>query len=210
MIIGCCWGATSEFTDVIRRYLAAPTAYVGCQKKPGKTHGAIVFPPLLEALASLEPGTEPGTRVEALREALDKAAAARPAVRPARWKAARLPPRPTASTWTGLGRRSRIAWFQRRRRSGFAHINCALRGQREADWDRGDTRPGKCHDECMSRRKKARRVGTTASPSEPDQDRPKQPDPQDRRLLTVTALLTAEEFPGELGESLRRRARPSA
>jgi hypothetical protein len=94
LIIGCCWGATTEFTDVIRRYLAAPTAYIGCQKKPGKTHGAIVFPPLLEALASLEPGVELDTRVEALREALDKAAADWQAVRQSEWKADRLSPLP--------------------------------------------------------------------------------------------------------------------
>lgn len=94
MIISCCWGATSEFTDVIRRYLAAPTAYIGCQKKPGKTHGAIVFPPLLEALASLEPGEELDTRVEALREALDKAAADWQAVRQSERKADRLSPPP--------------------------------------------------------------------------------------------------------------------
>jgi hypothetical protein len=87
-------GATSEFTDVIRPYLAAPTAYVGCQKKPGKTHGAIVFPPLLKALASLKPGVELDTRVEALREALDKAAEDSPAIRPAAWKADRLSPPP--------------------------------------------------------------------------------------------------------------------
>jgi hypothetical protein len=94
LIIGCCWGATSEFTDVIRRYLAAPTAYVGCLKRPGKTHGAIVFPPLLEALASLEPRADLDTRVEALREALDKAAVDWPTVRPAEWKADRLSPPP--------------------------------------------------------------------------------------------------------------------
>ncbi len=94
LIIGCCWGATSEFTDVIRGYLAAPTAYVGCLKRPGKAHGAIVFPPLLEALASLEPGADLDTRVEALGEALDKAAADWPAVRPAEWKADRLSPPP--------------------------------------------------------------------------------------------------------------------
>ena len=81
LIVGCCRGAGSKFTDVIRGYLAAPTAYVGCQKQPGKTHGAIVFPPRLEALASLEPGEDLGTRVAALREALDKTAAAWPAVR---------------------------------------------------------------------------------------------------------------------------------
>jgi hypothetical protein len=98
LIIGCCWGATSEFTDVIGRYLAAPTAYVGCLKRPGKTHGAIVFPPLLEALASLELGASLDTRVEALREALDKAAMDWPAVRPAEWKVIVYHPRPTAST----------------------------------------------------------------------------------------------------------------
>ena len=92
LIIGCCWGADSEFTDVIRDYLAAPTAYVGCQKQPGKTHGGMVFPPLLEALASLEPGAELDMRVEALREALDNAAADWPAIKPARWKADRLSP----------------------------------------------------------------------------------------------------------------------
>jgi len=54
----------------------------------------------------------------------------------------------------------------------------------------------------MSRHKKARRAGNATPPSEPGQDRPKQPYSQDRRLLTVTALLlTADEFPGELGES---------
>jgi hypothetical protein len=92
LIIGCCWGAGSEFTDVIRGYLAAPTAYVGCQKQPGKTHGAIVFPPLLAALASLEPGADLDTRVAALREALDTTPADRPAVKPAQWKADRLSP----------------------------------------------------------------------------------------------------------------------
>jgi hypothetical protein len=94
LIIGCCWGATSKFTDVIRSYLAAPTAYVGCLKKPGKTHGAIVFPPLLDALASVESGADVETRVAALREALDKAAADWPAVRPAEWTADRLSPPP--------------------------------------------------------------------------------------------------------------------
>lgn len=94
LIIGCCWGATSEFTDVIRRYLAEPTAYVGCLKRPGKTHGGLVFPPLLEALASLEPGADLDTRVEALREALGNAAVDWPAVRPAEWKADRLSPPP--------------------------------------------------------------------------------------------------------------------
>jgi hypothetical protein len=54
----------------------------------------------------------------------------------------------------------------------------------------------------MSRHKKTHRAGNAAPTSEPHQDRPEQPDPQDRRLLTVTALLlTADEFPGELGES---------
>lgn len=37
--------------------------YVGCQKQPGKAHGAIVFPPLLEALASLEPEADLDTQV---------------------------------------------------------------------------------------------------------------------------------------------------
>jgi hypothetical protein len=92
LIIGCCWGAGSEFTDVIRGYLAAPTAYVGCQKQPGKTHGAIVFPPLLEALASLAPGADLDTRVETLREALDNTAAAWPTIKPAKWTADRLSP----------------------------------------------------------------------------------------------------------------------
>jgi hypothetical protein len=94
LIIGCCWGADSKFTDVIRGYLAAPTAYVGCRKQPGKTHGATVFPPLLEALASLEPGADLDTRVAALREALDQAAADRPAIKPAQWKADHLSPPP--------------------------------------------------------------------------------------------------------------------
>jgi len=77
---------------VIRGYLAAPTPYVGCQKQPGKTHGAIVFPPLLEALGSLEPGADLDTRVAALREALDQTAAAWPAIKPAKWTADRLSP----------------------------------------------------------------------------------------------------------------------
>jgi len=92
LIVGCCWGAHSDFTDVICGYLAAPTAYVGCQKQPGKTHGAIVFPPLLEALGALEPGADLDMRVTALREALDKTAADRPAIRQAQWKADRLSP----------------------------------------------------------------------------------------------------------------------
>lgn len=92
LIIGCCWGADGEFTDVIRGYLAAPIAYVGCQKQPGKTHGAIVFPPLLEALASLEPGADLDTRVAALREALDQTAATWPTIKPAKWTADRLSP----------------------------------------------------------------------------------------------------------------------
>jgi hypothetical protein len=97
LIIGCCWGADSQFTDVLRGCLAVPTAYVGCQKQPGKTHGAIVFPPLLEALASLEPGADLDTRVAALREALDQTAADRPAIKPAQWTADRLSP--LATRW---------------------------------------------------------------------------------------------------------------
>ena len=50
----------------------------------------MVFPRLLEALASLEPGAELDMRVEALRGALDKAAADWPAIKPAGWKADRL------------------------------------------------------------------------------------------------------------------------
>lgn len=92
LIVGCCRGAGSKFTDVICRYLAAPTAYVGCLKEPGLTHGAIVFPPLLEALASLEPGADLDTRIAALREALDNTAAAWPAIKPAKWTADRLSP----------------------------------------------------------------------------------------------------------------------
>ena len=100
LIIGCCWGAGSKFTDVIRGYLAAPTAYVGCQKQPGKTHGAIVFPPLLEALASLEPRADPDTRVAALREALDQTAAAWPTIKPAKWTADLCVPRISSAAVT--------------------------------------------------------------------------------------------------------------
>src|SRR6266566_205982 len=54
----------------------------------------------------------------------------------------------------------------------------------------------------MSRHKRAARARVTTRPAEPGQDGPKRPGPPGRRLQTVTALLlTAEEFPGELGEN---------
>jgi hypothetical protein len=54
----------------------------------------------------------------------------------------------------------------------------------------------------MSRHKRAARARVTTRPAEPGQDGPKRPGPPGQRLHTVTALLlTAEEFPGELGEN---------
>jgi hypothetical protein len=54
----------------------------------------------------------------------------------------------------------------------------------------------------MSRHKKTSRARVTTPPLEPGQNRAKRPGSQGPRLQTVTALLlTAEEFPGELGES---------
>ncbi|HEY5988260.1 MAG TPA: hypothetical protein VIV12_18070 [Streptosporangiaceae bacterium] len=53
----------------------------------------------------------------------------------------------------------------------------------------------------MSRHKKTSSARVTARSVEPGQDRPKRPG-SPGRLQTLTALLlTAEEFPGELGES---------
>ena len=48
LVFGCCQGRSREFTDVIRRYLAGPAAFAGCENQPGRSHGPDVFPPLLE------------------------------------------------------------------------------------------------------------------------------------------------------------------
>jgi hypothetical protein len=54
----------------------------------------------------------------------------------------------------------------------------------------------------MSRHKKTSRARLATRPLEPGQNRPKRPGSPGPRLQTVTALLlTAEEFPGQLGES---------
>jgi hypothetical protein len=92
LIVGCCWGVTDRYTDVIRRCLAAPVAYVGCEKRAGVTHGGVLFPPLLAALAAHAPGTDTDTLVAALREALGATVDEYSALRKTEWKAISLKP----------------------------------------------------------------------------------------------------------------------
>lgn len=92
-MLGCCWGGTSEFTAMIRRHLGQPTAFLGCQHQPRATHGRLLFPPLLEALAPLI-GTraKPETLKGAMRTALARTTAAHPQLQPAGWDVQVLQP----------------------------------------------------------------------------------------------------------------------
>lgn len=93
LMLGCCWGRTKEFTRVISRYLAAPMAFLGCDDQPGRTHGPLVFSPLLEALAPLTgTGAAPQTLADAMNAALDLAVQDRPVLKSALWKAEVLQP----------------------------------------------------------------------------------------------------------------------
>jgi hypothetical protein len=53
LMIGCCWGGSDDFTDVVRRHLSAPLVYIGCEERAGKTHGGKVQ----RCLESQSPGT---------------------------------------------------------------------------------------------------------------------------------------------------------
>ena len=92
-MLGCCWGGTAEFTDVISRYLARPTAFLGCQNTPHATHGRLLFPPLLEALRPhIGTGALPDALAKTMNTALDRTRAAHPQLTSAVWKARVLSP----------------------------------------------------------------------------------------------------------------------
>ena len=97
-MLGCCWGGTPKFTNEIRRYLAQPTAFLGCQEQPGSSHGRKLFPPVLEALSPLV-GTRaaPKALVAVMNTALAAAVAKTPALGDACWQAKVLRPLPRAS-----------------------------------------------------------------------------------------------------------------
>jgi hypothetical protein len=93
LMLGCCRGRTPEFTEAIRRYLAGPTAFAGCEHEPGLTHGPLVFSPLLDALAPLiGTGASAESLAEAMNTALGVAARDHPALESARWQAMVLRP----------------------------------------------------------------------------------------------------------------------
>ncbi|MGH3157192.1 MAG: hypothetical protein ACRDNF_11530 [Streptosporangiaceae bacterium] len=92
LMLGCCWGRTQEFTAIISQYLARPLAFLGCEYKPDRTHGPLVFLPLLDALAPLiGVGEEAQTLVDAMNRALDVITKEHPELKEACWKAEVLP-----------------------------------------------------------------------------------------------------------------------
>jgi hypothetical protein len=93
LMLGCCWGRTPEFTEAIRHHLAGPTAFVGCERQAGRTHGPLVFPLLLDALArQIGTGASAESLAQVMNTALDEAARDRPVLRSARWQATVLRP----------------------------------------------------------------------------------------------------------------------
>jgi hypothetical protein len=92
-MLGCCWGGTSEFTDVISRHLAGPTAFLGCEDVPDRNHGPLVWAPVVDELAPLI--VRAAARQE-LADAMNAAAAraiwAHPELKDAHWKATVLHP----------------------------------------------------------------------------------------------------------------------
>jgi hypothetical protein len=97
LIVGCCWSGKEHFTDAFRNYLAEPVAYVGCLRRAGKTHGSILFPPLLRTLALLAPGTDIDTLKDGLEDTLKKTLAAHPRLKDARWEVQKLEPSASGS-----------------------------------------------------------------------------------------------------------------
>jgi hypothetical protein len=70
LMLGCCWGGTERYTNVITRCIKEPTVFLGCKKEPWNTHGGRLFPPLLLALAPLVGSSLPETLKAMLREGL--------------------------------------------------------------------------------------------------------------------------------------------
>lgn len=93
LMLGCCWGGTSEFTDVISRHLARPTAFLGCKDTPDRTHGPLVWPPVVDELAPLiGRGAAPRALADAMNAAAARAIWAHPELEDARWEATVLHP----------------------------------------------------------------------------------------------------------------------
>jgi hypothetical protein len=92
-MLGCCWGGTSQFTDVISRHLAGPTAFFGCEDKPDRTHGPLVWAPVVDELASLiGRGAAPQELADAMNVAAARTIRAHPELKNAQWKATVLHP----------------------------------------------------------------------------------------------------------------------
>lgn len=92
-MLGCCFGATTEFTDVISRHLAGPTAFLGCEYTPDRTHGPLIWPPVIDELAPLiGRGAAPQELAAAMNAGAARAVRAHPELKDAHWKATVLHP----------------------------------------------------------------------------------------------------------------------
>jgi hypothetical protein len=92
-MLGCCFGGATEFTDVISRHLAGPTAFLGCEYKPDRTHGPLIWPLVVDELAPLiGRGAAPEERADVMNAGVAKAIQAHPELKHARWKATVLHP----------------------------------------------------------------------------------------------------------------------
>jgi hypothetical protein len=86
-------GGTTEFTDVISRHLAGPTAFLGCEYTPDRTHGPLIWPPVVDELAPLiGRGTAPEELAAAMNAGAAKAMQAHPELKDAHWHATVLHP----------------------------------------------------------------------------------------------------------------------
>lgn len=92
-MLGCCYGGTTEFTDVISRHLAAPTAFLGCEHTPDRTHGPLIWPPVVDELARLiGRGADPQELADAMNAGVATAIRSHPELKPAHWEATVLHP----------------------------------------------------------------------------------------------------------------------
>ena len=93
LMLGCCFGGTPEFTDVISRHLAGPTAFLGCEYTADRIHGPLIWPPVIDELAPLIGcGASPQELADAMNAGAATAVRAHPELKNAHWKATVLHP----------------------------------------------------------------------------------------------------------------------
>ncbi|SDM31321.1 hypothetical protein [Allokutzneria albata] len=76
VVLGCCWGGTHDFRKAVRRCLDAPTVFLGHTGEAPFEHAELVFPPVIDMLADVEPAPFAiRARIEAILRGLGPEAA---------------------------------------------------------------------------------------------------------------------------------------